>query len=104
MDIRASRLQSDNDAYGNIVDAFDEIVDIVNSEGGLTVYGWVKRGFINDVSILGNGIKEPGDNRVLSQDIFVHVVNLHTSKKYYLGISTIYLRSLDNLEFDFSTL
>ena len=42
-DIRASRLQSGNDDYGNIVDAFVEIVDLVNSEGGWTVYRWVKR-------------------------------------------------------------
>ena len=40
VEIRASRLQSGNDAYDNIVDAFDEIFDLVNSEGGWTVYGW----------------------------------------------------------------
>ena len=45
MDIRASRLQSGNDDYDDIVDSFDEIVDLVNSEGVLTVYGWGKRGF-----------------------------------------------------------
>ena len=46
-------------------------------------------GLINDVSILGNHIKEPGDNKVLSQDISTHVVHLHPSEKYYLGLSTI---------------
>ena len=39
----------------------------------------------NDVSILGNDIKEPGDNKVLSQEISTHVVHLHPSKKYYIG-------------------
>ena len=39
VDIRLSRLQSGNDAYNDIVDAFDEIVDLVNSEDGWTVYG-----------------------------------------------------------------
>ena len=67
MDIRASRFQSGNDAYGNIVDSLEEIVDLVNSKGAWTVYEWGKIGLINDVSILGNDIKEPGDNKVLFQ-------------------------------------
>ena len=66
VDIRASRLKSRNDAYENIVDTFEKMVDLVNSEGGWTVYRWGKRGLINDVSILGNDIKEPDDNKVLS--------------------------------------
>ena len=33
VDIHASRLQSCNDAYNDIVDVFDEIVDLVNYEG-----------------------------------------------------------------------
>ena len=48
----ASRLQSDNNAYNYIVDFLEEIVNLVNSEGGWTVYGWDKRGLINDVSLL----------------------------------------------------
>ena len=103
MDIRASRLQSGNDAYDNIVDNFDKIVDLVNSEGGWTVYRWGKRGLIIDVSLLGNDIKESGDNKVPYQDISTHVVHLHPSKKDYLDLSTIHGRSLDNLKFDFST-
>ena len=39
VEICASRLQSDYYAYGNVVDAFDEIVDLVNSEGGWNIYG-----------------------------------------------------------------
>ena len=63
-----------------------------------------KRGLISDVSLLGNNIKEPGDNKVLSQNISTHGVYLHSSKKYYLDLSTIQGRSLDNLKFDFYTL
>ena len=83
---------------------FDEIVDSVNSKGGRTVYGWGKICFIDDVSPLGNGIKEPGDNKVLSQDISTHAVHLHPPKEDYLDLSTIHGRSLENLKFDFSTL
>ena len=104
VDIRASRLQSGNDAYGDSVDAVNEIVDLVHSEGGWTVYGWGKRGLINDVSLLGNDIQEPVDNKVLSQEISTHVVHLHPSKKDYLDLSTIRGKSLDNLKFDVPTL
>ena len=68
-----------------------------------TVYGWGKRGLINNVGILGDDIKKPGDNIVLSRDISTRVVHLHPSKKDYLYLSTIHGRSLDNLKFDFST-
>ena len=82
----------------------EEIVGLVNSDGGWTVYGWGKIFLINDVSILGNDIKEPGDNKVISQEISIYVVHLHPSKKYYIDLSTIHGKSLDNLKFDFFTL
>ena len=100
----ASRLRLANDSYGDIVDTFDETVDLVHSKGGWTVYGWYKRGLNNDVSILGNDIKEHSDNKVLSQDISTNVVPLHPSRKDYIDLSTIHGRSFDNLKFDFLTL
>ena len=72
--------------------------------GGWTVYVWVKRGFIKDASILGNDIKETGNNKVLYQDISTHVVHLHPPKKDYLYPSTIQGRFIYNLKFDFYTL
>ena len=63
-----------------------------------------ERGLINDVSLFGNYMKEPDDNKVLSQEISTHVVHIHPSKKDYLDLSTIHGRSLGNLKFDFSTL
>ena len=104
VDIRALRLQSGNDAYDDDDDYFGEIINLVHSEGGWTVYGWGKRGLTNYISVLGNDIKDPGVNRVLSQDISTHVVHPHTSKKDYLDLSTTHGRYLDNLKLDFSTL
>ena len=104
VDIRALTLQSGNDAYNNIADTFDKIVDSVNSEGGWNFYGWVKRGLINDVSLLGNYTKEPGDNEVLSREISTHVVHLRPFKEDYHLLSKIHGRSLDNLKFYFYTL
>ena len=104
VEIRASRFQSGNDVYDNIVNGFDKTVYLVNSKGEWIVYGWGKRGLIYDVSLLGNDIKDTGDNKILSQEISTHVVHLHPSRKYYLDLSTIHGRSLDNLKFEFSTL
>ena len=44
-------------------------------------YGLDKRGLINDVSLLVNDSKEPGDNKVCSQDISTRVVHFHQPKK-----------------------
>ena len=63
-----------------------------------------KKGLVNDVSLLGNDIKEPGNNKVLSQDISTHVVHLHLLKKEYLDFSTIHGRSHHKLKLDYSTL
>ena len=104
MDIGASIFRSFNDAYKDIVDSFDEVVYLVNSKSGWTFYWWCKRGLIKYVNLLGNDIKEPGDNKVLSKDISTIVVHIHPSKKDYINISTIHGRSLDNLKFDFFTL
>ena len=60
METRVSMLQSGNYAYGDIVDYLDILFYFINYEGGWNVYGWVKRGLIDDVSLLGNDIKEPG--------------------------------------------
>ena len=104
VEICASRLQPGNNAYDNIVDSLEEIVDLVNSEGGWNVYGWGEWGLISYVRLLGNDIKEPGDNKVISQEISTHLVHIHPSKKYYLELYTIQGRSLENLKFEFSTL
>ena len=104
MYIRASRLQSFNDTDDYIVDYLEEIVGLVNYEGGWTVYGWGKICLVNYVGLMGNDIKEPGDNMVFSQRISTHVLYLLIPKKYHLELSTTHGRSLDNLKFDFSTL
>ena len=59
---------------------------------------------INDVSLLGNDIKETGENKVLSQDISTHVVHIHLPKNDYLELFTTQGRSLKKPKIDFSTL
>ena len=77
LDICDPRFQLGNDSYDNIADSLEEIVDLDNSKGVWTVYGQIKRGFINDVSLLGNDIKEPGDDKIIFQEILTHVVHPH---------------------------
>ena len=84
-----------------MIDNFEEVVDFANSQGGWTGYVWGKIGLINGFSLLGNDIREPGDNRVIYQDISTCVVHHHPPKNDYLNLSTIQGRSLDNLQFDF---
>ena len=69
MYIYASRLKSFNETYDYIVDYLEEIDGLVNYQGGWTVYGWGNIVLVNDVSLLGNDIREPGDNTVLSHKI-----------------------------------
>ena len=102
MYICASILQSGNDSYDYIVNYLEEIVYLVNSKGEWNVYVWGKRGLTNDVSILDNYIKDPGDNNVIYQDILTRFAYLHSSKKYYLNLYKSQWRSLDNLKFDFT--
>ena len=101
LDIHASRLQSGNAVYDDIFDSLEEIIELVNTEGVWTVYGWGRRGLKNDVSILGNYIKVPGNNKDLSKNISTRVIHLHPEKKDYLDLWTICGRSLDDLKFDF---
>ena len=105
LDICASRLQSGNDVYDGIADSLEEIVDLLNSEGGWTAYGWGGGlCLLNYDILLGKYTKEPGNNKVFYQEISTHIVNLRSSEKYYLGLWKTHVRSLDNLKFDFSSL
>ena len=81
VDIRAPWLKSGNDSYDNIVDYLEQIVDLVHSEVGLTVYRWGERGLINGVSLLGNDSKELGENKALSPEISTHVVHINLQRK-----------------------
>ena len=64
----------------------------------------VQKRFINNVSLLGNDIKDTVDNEVFSKEISTHALHIHPSKKYYFDLYAIHGRYLDNLKFDFSTL
>ena len=106
IDMRASRLQSGNDIYDDIIDCLENIITLVNNNGGWSVYGWGKQGVINDVVMLGNDSKEQGnDSKVLSENVSIHAVHIHQTNREYLDCSTAHGQELDApLKNDFSLL
>jgi hypothetical protein len=103
-DFRASKLQFGNVVYRDIIGALKDIINLVNNDGGWTVYGWGKRGVINDHSMLGNETtnNDQVDHKVLSQEVTTHVVHIRPTRSDFLDQSTSRGRSLNNYRFDFS--
>jgi hypothetical protein len=68
--VRVSALRT-TDAYCDIEDAIEDVVDHVNGNGGWTVVGWYKRGVINDRSLLE--MKSNATNANVSNNSNVHM-------------------------------
>ena len=51
-DTRESSLQF-TDAFFTLESTVDQVIDFINENGGFTVFGWYKRGIINDTSLVG---------------------------------------------------
>mmetsp|Transcript_22253 Transcript_22253/g.27288 ORF Transcript_22253/g.27288 Transcript_22253/m.27288 type:complete len:441 (+) Transcript_22253:151-1473(+) len=105
IDVRASNLHSGNDAYDDILDCLENIIDLINNDGGWVVYGWVKQGVINDVVMLGNEAnKDQTDNKVLSEHVSNHIVHLHPAHIDYRNPNSHRAKRLEDLKYDFSSL
>ena len=103
IDVRASRLQGGNEMYENIIDAIEDIVDTINNDGGWTLYGWGKRGLINDSSLLEFDSKEPEEKKILSQEVSTHIVHIHPTNRKYMNGDTEEGKKLHGMKFDLST-
>ena len=64
--------------YENLYDTFMEIFDMVNGNGGWTLYGWSKRGQINDLS---NEDDKNSAKKVESAEVTHHVVKIFPTDK-----------------------
>ena len=64
--------------YENLFDTFVEILDTVNGNGGWTLYGWSKRGQINDLS---NEDDKDFAKKVESAEVTHHVVKIFPTDK-----------------------
>jgi len=64
--------------YENLYDKFLEIIELVNAGGGWTLYGWSKRGQINDLS---NEDDKNSSKKVESAEVTHHVVKIFPTEK-----------------------
>ena len=82
IDIRASRLQSGTDVYDDRIDGLENIIELVNNDGGWIVCGCGKHGVVNDVVMLGDDFKNRGtDAKILSKCILTRVVHIHPANR-----------------------
>ena len=85
---QSNHLQSQFDQtqeYFDISEKIDECIDYINDNEGWTVFGWFKRGNINDQS----GDKSEDGNDIDSGDVNYHIVHMYPKK----------LSCLENTEF-----
>ena len=99
IDVRASQLHHGSDHYESISDTIGDIVQLINLDGGWTVHGWGKKGFINDSSLVGNDSNET-DTRVVAQEVTTHIVHIHPTNRQYLDPSSTRGAALENMKFD----
>ena len=91
IDIRASQLQSGSEIYDDILDALENVIDLENENGGWSIYGWGKKGFINDLSLIGSE-NNTQDTKVVAQEVTTHFVHIHPSNRDFLDINSDVLR------------
>ena len=113
IDIRSSQLQHGNDAYDDIIDSIEEIFELINEDGGWTITGWSKRGMINDAALLNsnnsgtsvtNGKDQGDSNKVLSEEVTSHIVQVFPTRREYLNPSSNEGKEIEKMRFDLSSL
>ena len=90
IDIRSSQLQNGNDAYDEIIDSIEEILETTNDDGSWSITGWSKHRLINDAALLnasnsgisGNISRDQSDsNKVLSKEVTTHIIQIQPTKR-----------------------
>ena len=107
IDVRARMLSSGSRQYELITDAMDNIVDFVNDNGGWSVYGWGKKGLINDATLIGvaSDTKSKEENaKVAAEEVTTHIVHFHPTDRSLLDPDTDHGRKLYDMKFDLNTL
>ena len=104
INVRASQLQSGNDFHEDFNEAITNIVNLVNNDGGWTIYGWGKRGMINDASLVGNDSFDDSNTKVIADETTIHVVHIHPTDKKYLDSNDPKGKALINEQVDLSLL
>ena len=105
--IRISALTM-SDAFFDMMESVEKCIEIINNDGGFTIVGWYRRGFINDRSLdneAENRIHNQNNNNDLqigSSNMMFHVVEITPSNKDFLNTSTRRGATLQQEKFDVS--
>ena len=98
--IQKSALQQSN-AFWDIEECIEKVVNFVNDNGGWTIVGWYKRGSIKDKSLLE---ALPMDETVGAEQLNHHIVEILPSLPELLNRDTPVGKSLHDLKYDVSRL
>ena len=77
-----------NEAFETLLDSIIETIDVINDNGGWSVFGWSKRGEINDIAFKQADTTE----KVTSSEINHHITSIVPAND--LSINELYLKSL----------
>ena len=101
------------EAYFELLDKINQVVDFINRNGGWTVVGWYKRGVINDRALVGSSGNTAGnfsnnsnneDVRVDNGEINYHVVEVLPSNRSIITPVTVLNNTLNEMKFSVQTI
>ena len=69
------------DAFYEMINCLQNVVNFINRNGGWTCIGWYKRGVISDKALLH--IDPKGDSKVASANISFHIVSLFPTRNVF---------------------
>lgn len=99
-DTRESSLQF-TDAFFTLESTVDQVIDFINENGGFTVFGWYKRGIINDTSLVGMNTGNNNEEiQVDSGNINFHIVQLVPTNRDFHDFTSVLGVRLQRMKFD----
>lgn len=97
-EVMAQMLQGTNLGM-DLEDCIVAIIEFINEHDGFTVIGWIKRGLINDQSLVGNPADQE-ENRVHAEHVSMHVTQIIPTNRDLLDRTTNLGRELHALKFN----
>ena len=101
--IQKSALQQSN-AFWDIEESIEAVVDFVNDNGGFTIVGWYKRGSIKDKSLIEAGNTNTNEETIASGQLNYHIVEVLPTNQELLDPNTGLGAEMHKLKYDVSGL
>jgi hypothetical protein len=103
-----------SEQYYELEDKIENVIDLINNNGGFTIVGWYKRGIINDRSVLTainnneNGYKQNNTNnpevQVDNGKLNYHPCSIQPTNRRFFDENDHLHSELKSMKFDVSTL